>query len=75
MAPYGAQRVKQSRGGKCFIQFINVLYESHKTDREGVEKVPRPNRKDERIPTFVAYKANLDALVKIRRHYLEQRGY
>ena len=37
-----------------------------------LKKVPRSSRKNGWSPTFVAYKANLDALLEIRRHYLGQ---
>ena len=39
---------------------------------KGLTKVPRSKRKDGWSPTFVAYKANLDALLEIRRHYKGQ---
>ena len=41
---------------------------------KGLKKVPRSKRKDGWSPTFIAYKANLDALLEIRRHYLGQHG-
>ena len=41
---------------------------------KGLKKLLKSNRKDGWSPTFVAYKANLDALLEIRRHYLGQHG-
>ena len=61
------------REGGSFLYSLSMF--STKVTRKiakGLTKVPRSNRKDGWSPTFVAYKANLDALLEIRRHYLEQ---
>ena len=41
---------------------------------KGLNKANRSANKGGWSPTFVAYKANLNALLEIRRHYLGQRG-